>query len=252
MTSARVLALGIVLCGIGMQCAHRAAAAELCHRPAPQTLINWYRNTHRRPPLHHDPKNSAIYHPVATLRTASPPLTWIGLAWLSPVSGALFAVGCDGNPVAAMSHGAIGKLGAGPTLPGFGQTVMLEYVDRETDRCVHDSIEIAAFRQGDIRTLWRHESKQGMNVTSGKSQFHGFVSRTYHVDIGRDGKTIHVTGELAAYRFLKNGAQSAMPDDTVTLPAEAYRWDEKKTSFVAQGRYRQFKPCVSSGWPSAK
>jgi hypothetical protein len=252
MKSAHVLVFGIVLCWSGMQCVHRAEAAELCHTPSPQTLIGWYQSTHRQAPLQYDPKNSAIYHPVATLRTASPPLTWIGLAWLTPVSGAVFAVSCDGQPLAAISHGAIGKLSAGPTLPGFGQTVMLEYVDRETDQCVHDSIEIAAFRDGQIHSLWKHESKQGMNVTSLKNGFHGFVSRNYRMEIDRDGQAIQVTGKLAAYRYLKNGAQSATPVHTAALPVETYRWDAKKSRFVAQGRYRQFKLCINTGWPSAK
>ncbi|HET7649472.1 MAG TPA: hypothetical protein VFL15_02070 [Gammaproteobacteria bacterium] len=252
MKSARAFAVGIVLCGFEMLCAHGVEAAELCHTPAPETLINWYQNTHRQAPLHYSPKNSAIYHPVATLRTTSPALTWIGLAWLSPVSGALFAVSCEGQPLAAISRGAVGKLSAGPVLPEFGQTVVLEYVDRETAHCVHDSIDIAAFKAGQLRVLWTHESKQGMNLAGKRTRFHGFVSRNYYVKIDSDGKAIHVTGEIAAYRYLKDGAQSTTPASKVTLPAETYRWDEKKTSFVAQGRYRQFKPCVSSGWPSAK
>jgi hypothetical protein len=227
-------------------------AAELCHAPTPKTLINWYRSTHPHQPLHYDPKNSAIYHPVATLRTTSPQLTWIGLAWLSPVSGALFAADCDGKPLAAISEGAIGKLIAGPTLPGLGETVMVEYVDHETADCVHDSIGIMALHDGKIISLWKHDDKQGMNVVGSGKALHGFVSRNYAVNFDSAGQMIRVTGKLVAYLFLKDGSQSATPSATQILPAESYRWDAKKLRFMPEGKYRHFTACLRSDWPNLK
>ncbi|MGH8377862.1 MAG: hypothetical protein ACRER7_02815, partial [Gammaproteobacteria bacterium] len=122
-----------------------AEASETCHTPTPQILINWYDSTHPEKPLHYSQQNSAIYHPISIFKSDSPRLHWIGLAWLSPVWGALFAVDCDGRPLSAVSKGAVGKISAGPVLPALGQTIMFEYVDQETTGCVHDSIGIVAF-----------------------------------------------------------------------------------------------------------
>lgn len=233
-------------------CTTGAHAAEPCHTATPQTLINWYNSTYPRRPLRYDPQNSAIYHPIALFHTTSPQLTWIGLAWLSPVSGALFATDCAGKPLSAVSEGAIGKLSAGPVLPELGQTVMVEYVDHETDACVHDSIAILALLNGKLIRLWKHDDKQGMNVAGSEQVFHGFLSRNYSMDFDADGRIIRVTGQLTAYPYLKDGSQSATPAASETLPAERYRWDAKKLRFMPQGKPRQFRPCVSSDWPSAK
>ncbi|MGH8401233.1 MAG: hypothetical protein ACRESU_09040, partial [Gammaproteobacteria bacterium] len=169
-----------------------------------------------------------------------------------PVSGALFATDCTGKPLSAVSEGAIGKLSAGPTLPGLGQTVLVEYVDRETNDCVHDSISIVALQNGKLITLWKHDDKQGMNSTGSSKAFHGFVSRNYTVRVADDGRTIQITGVLSAYPYLKDGSQSTMPTASETLPAESYRWDAKKIRFMPQAKYRKFKPCVRSDRPSAK
>lgn len=227
-------------------------AAEFCHTATSTSLINWYGAAHPDKPLHYDPYASAIYHPVATLRTTSPPQTWIGLAWLSPVWGALFVTDCDGKPLAAISEGAIGKLSTGPVVSGLGQTAMVEYVDHETADCVHDSINIVALKDGKILSLWRHESKQGMNIAAAQSAFRGFVTRNYTVTFTGDAQTLHVTGQLNAYPYLKDGSQSATPAANETLPAESYRWDARKLRFLPQAHYRRFKPCVRTAWPSVK
>lgn len=252
MNTANLLAAGFAIALLTGWYSTDAHAAELCHTPTPQTLISWYNTTYPDKPLHYDSRSSAIYHPIATLRTASPRLTWIGLAWLAPVSGALFVSDCDGKPQSAVPLGAVGKLTAGPVLPILGQTVMVEYVDHETSDCVHDSIGILALQDGKIVSLWDHESKQGMNIAAEHTTSHGFVSRNYTVTFTGDVPTLQVTGQLSAYPFLKDGSQSATPSASEPLPAESYRWDAGKLRFVAQGKYRHFKPCISADRPSAK
>lgn len=251
MRAAKLLAVSLMLL-LSVWFSTAVRAAELCHTPTPQTLINWYHATYPHPRLRYDPDNSAIYHPVATFQTASPQLTWIGLAWLSPVWGALFAVNCDGQPLAAVSNGAIGKLTAGPDLPGLGQTVLAEYVDHETADCVHDSIEIAAFSHGKLVSLWKHESRQGMNVAGKGSAFRGFISRNFVLRVDPDGQTLQLSGRRSAYPYLKDGAQSATASASEALPAETYHWDAGKLRFVPHAHYRQFKTCVRSGWPTRK
>lgn len=252
MKTSRLFAASLAMLWLSIAGNNAAHAAELCHTATPQTLIAWYNATHPHQSLRYDPHNSAIYHPIATLRTHSPAVTWIGLAWLSPVWGALFATDCDGKPLAAISEGAIGKLIAGPTLPGLGETVMVEYVDHETADCVHDSIGIMAFQNGKLVSLWRHEDKQGMNVAGSNTAFHGFVSRNYSVEFDADDQTLHVIGKYIAYPYLKNGSQSATPAASKTLPAETYRWNAGKLRFMPQGKYRHFTACFRSDWPSLK
>ncbi|HEX5340741.1 MAG TPA: hypothetical protein VFX47_07655 [Gammaproteobacteria bacterium] len=227
-------------------------ASETCHTPTPQTLIDWYNTSHPEKLLRYSRRNSAIYHPIPVFKTDSPRINWIGLAWLSPVWGALFVADCNGKPLAAVSDGGVGKLGAGPTLPGVGQTVMVEYVDRETADCVHDSIGIMAFRNGRIVSLWKHDARQGMNAIGPGKAFHGFVSRNHTVNFDADGQAIHVTGKRAAFPYLEDGSQSAKPSASTILPTENYRWDAGKLRFMPQGKYRQFKSCVRIAWPRLK
>ena len=214
MRPGKFFSAGLVLLGLGAGCLSHVRAAELCRTATPKTLIAWYNRTHPHKPLRYDPKNSAIYHPIAMVRTAAPHLAWIGLAWLSPMWGAVFATDCSGKPLAAVSDGAVGKLAAGPTLPETGQTVRAEYADKETPACMHDSVAFLAFKHQRIVRLWRHALKQGMNVTHGKGGFNGFVTRNYRVQFEDSGRTLKLTGTLAAYPDLKNGSQSATPSAT--------------------------------------
>lgn len=240
---------GLILIGLGTGCMAPTHAATLCRTATPKTLIAWYNRTHPQQALRYDPKNSAIYHPIAIFRTATPQLNWIGLGWLSPMWGAVFATDCEGRPLAAISDGAVGKLAAGPALPDTGQTVRAEYADKETTDCVHDSVAFLAFKHKRILRLWHHELKQGMNVKRGKRGFNGFVTRNYHVQLEDSGRTLKLTGTLAAYPQLKNGSQSATPSATKTLPTEIYRWNPGKLRFIPQGNYPRYRPCVRSDWP---
>ena len=242
--------LALFLCIAGVS--SNARAAEWCHTATPQTLIAWYRQTHAHQPLRYDPENSAIYHPIATLVTASPHVNWIGLAWLAPVWGAVFATGCDGKPLDVVSNGAVGKLSAGPELPGLGQTVMAEYVDRETADCVHDSVSILGFKHGRIVSVWTHESKQGMNLAGKRPAFHGFVARNYAVQFADHGQSISISGTLDAYPYLKDGTQSAQASATKALAAEFYYWDAKALRFLPRGHYPRSKPCLRPDWPTGK
>ena len=252
MSKSKVFIGGLVLLWFGAGVATRVQAAELCKTATPQTLIAWYNKTHPRQSLRYDAKNSAIYHPIAMFRTSVPHLTWIGLGWLSPIWGAVFATDCSGNPLAAVSDGAVGKLAAGPTLPQTGQTVRVEYADKETPACVHDSVELLAFKHNRIARLWQHELKQGMNVMHGKTGFRGFVTRNYRVQFLDDGRTLKLTGQLTAYPELKNGRQSGTPSATKTLPTEIYQWNAKKLRFVPQANYPRYKACVTPDWPTQK
>ncbi len=251
MRTAGVIGTSLILLFCSISCAH-ARTAEYCPTPSVQTLIAWYHTAYPDKPLRYSPRNSAIYHPFAVFRTQQPPIHWIGLAWLSPESGALFAVNCDGRPLAARSDGAIGKISAGPALPVLGQTVMAEYVDAETGDCVHDSIEILTLRDGNIVSLWKHGYRQGMNVTDAKTHFNGFVTENYAVSFSDDGKTIQVTGKILAYSYRKDGSQSPMPSSSKTLPAETWHWNASTLRFLPEKRYPQPGLCVNPDRSSAK
>ncbi|MGB9430390.1 MAG: hypothetical protein WCC11_11055 [Gammaproteobacteria bacterium] len=230
----------------------RAHAAELCHRPSPQTLIAGYNDAHPGKHLHYSPRNSAIYHPISILRTNQPFVNWVGLAWLSPVSGALFAVNCAGTPVDAVSVGAIGKLSAGPVLPELGETVIVIYVTKETGDCVHDSIRIAALQNGKIIPLWIHGYNQGVNVpASGVAPRH-FISETYAVSFGDHDQTLRIDGTRASYPYLKNGSQSPLPSTTQSLESETYHWDPTKLSFMPDTHYVRVRPCEKTGFNALK
>lgn len=252
MNATRNTAAGLALLLCATCLSGNLKAAELCHTATPQTLIAWYRQTHPHQLLRYDPETSAIYHPIATLVTASPRVNWIGLAWLSPVWGAVFATGCDEKPLDVVSDGAVGKLSAGPELPELGQTVMAEYVDRETADCVHDSVSILGFKNGRIVSVWTHESKQGMNIAGKRPAFHGFVARNFAVQFTDRGQSIGISGTLNAYPYLKNGTQSAHASATKSLAAEAYYWNTKALRFLPRGHYPRAKPCLRPDWPTGK
>lgn len=233
-------------------CGTRVQAAEVCHTPTPQALIDWYNTTHPEQRLRYSPRNSLIYHPIEVFQTDRPRINWIGLAWLSPEWGALFAANCAGQPLAALSVGAVGKIMAGPVLPALGQTVMFVYVDKETGDCVHDSAEIAALKDGKLISLWKHAYKQGMNVGSSRRPFNGFITHNYAVNFGADGQTIQVSGKVLAYPYRKDGSQSPTATATKTLPAETYHWYPKTLRFLPQQRYRQPAPCDINDWHGTK
>lgn len=241
--------IALVFCAC---CSVGARAAEICHTPEPQTLIAWFQSAYPRTDLHYSPKNSLIYHPIEVFQTERPRLNWIGLAWLSPEAGALFAARCDGRPIAGRATGAIGKLAAGPVLPGLGQTVMLQYVGRETDNCVHDAVEIAALHNGEIISLWRHGFNQGLNVPGSGKAPKMFVSEIYAVSYSGHGLTVRISGTRAVYPYLKNGSQSPRPSTARTLNTETYHWDPKTLRFLPQQRYRQPAPCHINDWHGTK
>lgn len=240
--AAWIIGAGVLLLACLLLGTH-ARAAEPCHRPQPHTLISWYNKTHPHKPLHYDPKNSAIYHPVSMLRTRTPSLYWIGLAWLAPESGALFALQCDGTPVDGIPTGAIGKLSAGPKLPRLGQTVMLVYVGRETHECVHDDIRIVALKDNKIISLWTHGYNQGINVAASGSKPRQFISENYTVKFENQGQTIRISGVRAAYPYLKNGNQASSPTATKSLLAETYHWDAQTLHYTPQGTYTPRPVC---------
>lgn len=231
-----------LLCAGGL-CSARVRAAQGCHRPAPQTLISWYNRTHPDRPLQYSPKNSAIYHPISILRTDRPAVYWMGLAWLAPESGALFAVSCDGTPVDGISTGAIGKLSMGPGLAELGQSVMFVYVNRETGDCVHDGVRIAALKDNKIISLWEHGYNQGLNVPASGATPRRFISDTYAVSFGDDGRTLKITGVRAAYTFLNDGSQASAPESTAALATETYHWDAGRLRFISDRPYRQSSVC---------
>ena len=241
--------IALVFCAC---CSVGARAAEICHTPEPQTLIAWFQSAYPRTDLHYSPKNSLIYHPIEVFQTERPRLNWIGLAWLSPEWGALFAANCAGQPLAARSVGAVGKIMAGPVLPTLGQTVMFIYVDKETSACVHDSAEIAALKDGKIISLWRHGYKQGMNIGGSKTPSNEFITQNYAMDFRNNGQTIRVSGKALAYAYRKDGSQSPIPNTTKILPAEFYNWNPKTLRFLPQQRYRQPAPCHINDWHGTK
>jgi len=224
-------------------CAAGAQAAEICHTPTPQALISWYHATYPHTRLRYSAKNSLIYHPIEVFRTDHPRLNWIGLAWLSPEWGALFAANCDAKPLAAVSVGAIGKIMAGPELPELGQTVMFVYVAKETRDCVHDAAGIVALKDGKIISLWEHAYKQGMNVADGKIRLKSFITHNYAVDFGDHGQSLRVSGKIRQYAYRKDGSQSTTPFATRTLPAEIYHWNPKVLRFLPEQHYPQPGVC---------
>ncbi|HKV96276.1 MAG TPA: hypothetical protein VJR90_02140 [Gammaproteobacteria bacterium] len=231
-----------LLCAGGL-CSAPAYAAQACHRPAPQALIAWYNRAHPDRPLQYSPKNSAIYHPISVLRTGRPAVYWMGLAWLSPESGALFAVSCDGKPVGGLPTGAIGKLSTGPVLAELGQSVMFVYVNRETGDCVHDGVRIATLKDNKIIPLWEHGYNQGLNVPASGSTPRRFISETYAVSFGDDGRTLTITGTRAVFTYLKDGSQAQVPDVTAALATETYHWDAGRLRFISDQPYRQSSVC---------
>lgn len=217
-------------------------AAELCHLPPPHTLIAWYHHTHPQNPLHYDAKHSAIYHPISILRTDKPAVYWIGLAWLAPVSGALFAVRCDGSVIDASPVGAIGKLSSGPVLPELGETVMLVYVSHETRDCVHDSIQIATLKDNKILNVWQHGYNQGLNVTA-QGKLKNFIAENYTLTTADGGLTLRLSGERASYAYLEDGSQAPVPFKTQSLATETWHWDAGKLHFIPERPYRVLPVC---------
>ena len=220
-------------------------AAELCHRPAPEALITWYNHAHPQKPLRYSQKDSAIYHPISILRTDQPAVYWIGLAWLAPVSGALFAVRCDGSVIDASPVGAIGKLSAGPVLLELGQSVMFVYVNKETGDCVNNAIQIAALKDNKIISLWEHGYNQGMMVPASGTTPKSFASRNYAVSFSEDQRTLQITGMLATYPYHKDGSQASVPAATQALPAESYHWDASALHFIPEKHYRPLSVCLA-------
>lgn len=242
----RHLTLRILCIGLLLGCASMnpsVHAAELCHRPSPQTLINWYDSSHPQNPLHYDPKNSAIYHPISILRTDQPSAYWIGIAWLTPVSGAVFAIKCDGSVMDASPVGAIGNLSAGPKLPELGQTVMLVYVSKETRECVHDTVEIAALKDNKIISLWQHGYNQGLNKTA-KGKSRSFIAENYTLDFADHGLTLHLNGARANYGYLQDGSQASVPSATEILETETWHWDAAKLRFTPERPYKSLPACT--------
>lgn len=237
-----ILGLALLVCVAGTSL--NLHAAELCHRPSPQTLINWYNTSHPAKPLHYDPRNSAIYHPISIFRSDQPAVYWIGLAWLSPVSGALFAVNCAGQALDAAAVGAIGKMSAGPVLPQLGQTVMVIYVSKETTDCVHDAIQIAAFKDNRIISLWEHDYNQGLNVHShGKGR--SFIAKNYNLNFADRGLTIRIGGTRAVYAYRKDGSQASVPSATHALETETWRWNANDLRFMPDKTYRRSPACTT-------
>ncbi|MDE2460663.1 MAG: hypothetical protein KGL98_05385 [Gammaproteobacteria bacterium] len=241
--SRRVLFCAGVLLLSGSGVSLNLHAAELCHRPPPQTLIAWYNHTHPQNPLHYDPKNSAIYHPISILRSQQPSAYWIGLAWLAPTSGALFAIECNGSVIDASPVGAIGKLSPGPVLPELGETVMPVYVSRESRDCVHDSIQIAALKDNKIMVVWQHGYNQGLNVTA-QGKLKNFIAENYTLTAADGGLTLRLSGERATYAYLEDGSQASVPFKTQSLEAETWHWDAGKLRFVPEKAYRSSPACT--------
>lgn len=240
--SPRVLLCAGVLLVSGSGLSMNLHAAELCHRPPPQTLIAWYNQTHPQNLLHYDPKNSAIYHPISILRTQQPSAYWIGLAWLAPESGALFATKCDGSVMDASPVGAIGKLSPGPVLPELGKTVMLVYVSHETRECVHDSIQIVALKDDKILDVWQHHYNQGLNVTV-KGKPRNFIADNYTLDFTDNGLTLRLSGVRTTYDYLEDGTQASVPSATQSLETETWHWDASKLRFIPESPYRALPVC---------
>ena len=230
-----------LLCACGLFTAP-VLAAELCHRPSPQALIAWYNHTYPEKSLRYSPGNSAIYHPISILRTDKPAVYWIGLAWLAPESGALFAVSCDGTPVNGVPTGAIGKLSHGPVMQELGQSVMLVYVNKETGNCVHDAIQIAALKDNKIISLWEHGYNQGLNVAT-KGKLKNFIAENYTLNVEDNGLTLRLRGARAVYAYLKDGSQASVPSATQSLETETWHWDASKLRFIPERPYRGLPVC---------
>jgi hypothetical protein len=230
----------------------RAQAAENCHTPTPQFLIKWFGSAYGDAHLRYSAKNSLIYHPIEVFQTKSPRINWIGLAWLAPEWGALFAADCTGKPLAAVSVGAVGKIKAGPVIPSLGQTVMFIYVDKETADCVHDSADIVALKDGKVVSLWNHAYRQGMNVGASKTRRGAFVTHNYAVTFSGDGRSVRVSGLVQKYAYRANGSQSPTPTSTVTLPSETYRWDAGGLRFLPRQNYAQIPACAAGGLQRAQ
>jgi hypothetical protein len=229
-----------------LYCGTQVQAAENCHTPAPQALIKWYNAKHPDNQLRYSPQNSLIYHPIEVFQTQQPRINWIGLAWLSPESGALLAANCAGRPLAGISKGAVGKIMAGPEVPVLGQTIMFIYVEKETRDCVHDAAEIVALHDGQIISLWSHAYKQGMNSGDSKLAPSRFITHNYAVTFGDDGQSIRVTGLVQKYAYRKDGSQSPIPESTTSLPTETYHWDTTKRRFIPESNYAKAGVCVLS------
>lgn len=241
-----VLMITGLLLGSCLFSSARAQAAESCHRPPPETLIAWYNKTHAKAPLNYNMRGSAIYHPISILRTENPVTYWIGLAWLFPQSGALFAVNCAGTILDGISTGAIGHLVLGPKLPEVGQSVMIVYVDKETSSCVHDAVKITALKNNRIISLWTHGYNQGINVAATDGKPRQFVRETYDLKLSDDQQTLSISGLRASYSFLKDGNQAPNPSAAETLPVETYHWNAKTLSYLPAKPYPQSAPCSSS------
>lgn len=230
-----LLGLGLLLCAY-LVIGTRARAAETCNRPAPKTLIDWYNKAHAQAPLDYNARGSAIYHPISILRTEKPVVYWIGLAWLFPQSGALFAVNCAGTILDGMPTGAIGHLDLGPRLPQVGQSVTIVYVNKETGRCVHDGIRILALKANKIVTLWDHGYNQGINVAASHAQARQFIAENYNVDVTDHGLRLEISGVRKTFPF-ENGRQSSVASSTETIAIETYQWDAKALRYTPKAKY---------------
>lgn len=245
------VASGLLLC-ICLSLNPPAQAAELCHRPTPEALIAWYNKTHAREPLNYNAKGSAIYHPISILRTENPVTYWIGLAWLFPQSGALFAVNCKGTILDGIPTGAIGHLIPGPKLPEVGQSVMIVYVEKETGSCVHDAVKIMALKNDKMIPLWTHGYNLGINLPAADGKPRRFTKETYKLELSDDQRTLSIGGLRATYPYLKSGNQAKIPSASETLPAETYHWDAKALRYLPAKPYPQLRPCSITETPSTK
>ncbi|MGH8279623.1 MAG: hypothetical protein ACRETQ_08695 [Gammaproteobacteria bacterium] len=219
------------------------AAAEACHRPTPTTLIAWYNHAHAQQPLNYNAQGSAIYHPISILRTHEPAVYWIGLAWLFPQSGALFAVTCAGDILDGMPSGAIGKLEPGPKLPETGESAMLVYVNKETPDCVHDAIRITALNDRKIITLWEHGYNQGINIAPSGAHPREFIAENFRLEFADAGRTLYISGTRTTYPYLANGRQSGTPSSSKTLARETWHWNAGKLRFLPEKSYRPRPVC---------
>lgn len=238
-----LVATGLLFCAC-VSLSSRAQAAELCHRPTPEALIAWYNKTHAKTPLNYNAKGSAIYHPISILHTEDPVTYWIGLAWLFPQSGALFAVNCQGTILDGIPTGAIGHLILGPKLPEVGQSVMIVYVEKETSSCVHDAVKIMALKDKHMIPLWTHGYNLGINLPEADGKPRRFTKETYKLELSDDQRTLSISGLRATYPYLKSGNQATIPSASETLPAETYHWNAKTLRYLPTKPYPESQTCV--------
>lgn len=145
----------------GMLASCAALGETKCAAPPLDTLVNYYQKTAVGDAKHFGSLDAIIKESIALVtQTTNPPILWIGTKFetdSTPV-GLLFALHCDGTIIDGADVGSVRELSAGPTLPGYGETILMNSVSSGGTDTFSRSYAIFAIRNGRITMVWQHLS----------------------------------------------------------------------------------------------